>query len=58
MPFSRQPFFALRFHNSIDGQVLTGESRGGFYAFWQLGPDGILKFHKIDFGRCDAGWTR
>jgi hypothetical protein len=25
--------FSLRFHNSVDGQVLTGESRRGFYAF-------------------------
>src|ERR1700723_1329652 len=48
MSFSRPPFFALRFHNSIDGQVLTGESRAGFYAFLQLGPDGIFEFHEID----------
>src|SRR3984885_9179546 len=36
MPFSRPPFFCPRFHNSVDGQVLTGESGSGFYAFSSL----------------------
>jgi hypothetical protein len=36
VPFQRQAFFILRFHNSVDGQVLTGESRGSFYGFYRL----------------------